>query len=350
MKHYIIPVFIPHYGCRQACIFCNQRKITGRETPVGPEQVQDIIERHLQGINRPRFIEVAFYGGSFTALQVNTQQQLLAPAYKALKQGGIQAIRVSTRPDCITPEIVSLLYGYGVRTIELGVQSLDECVLDTAGRGHGVKAVAEAIAVIRSFPIQCGMQLMPGLPGEDWNSLITTVRRTADLRPDFIRIYPVIVISGTKLADFYRQGLYRPLSLEQAVRAACYMKLTLERLGIKVIRTGLQATAEMADKETVLAGPYHPAFGEMVEGRFFYLMVNQCLAQLDFAGSSVTIRHHPRDTSKIRGLANSHLAAWRKDYQLQEISLRQDGETLGEIIICSANNDYVMNKWLIRDV
>ncbi|SDL58395.1 Radical_SAM C-terminal domain-containing protein [Dendrosporobacter quercicolus] len=351
MKRYIIPVFIPHYGCTHQCIFCNQRKITGLDRPVSPEQVSAAIAEHLAMITAPRLIEVAFYGGSFTALPADIQQALLAPAYAALQQGKIQAIRVSTRPDCINAEIVTAVCRYGVTTIELGVQSLDDDVLRTAGRGHTARQVAAAVAVIRGMGVKCGIQLMPGLPGETMLSLIATACRTVKLKPDFVRIYPAVVIAGTQLAVLYSRGLYRPLTLPQAVRQAGYLKLLFERNGIKVIRTGLQATAELADQQVVLAGPYHPSFGEMADSFIFHLMVSRCLEQLDCTDSEIFICHHSRDTSKIRGLKNANLNRWRQEYSLRAITLAVDDELpLNAIAMIHQTNRYFINKSMLTSL
>ncbi|MEG6584079.1 elongator complex protein 3 [Dendrosporobacter sp. 1207_IL3150] len=343
MKNYIIPIFIPHYGCPHDCVFCNQRKITGFTTPFTPEQISEEIERHLKLITKPRRIEVAFYGGSFTALGIDIQRALLTPAHVALKKGAIHAIRVSTRPDCISAEIVSFLYSYGVTTIELGVQSMDNNVLIAANRGHTSGHVIKAVNSIRKTPIKLGIQLMPGLPNENLNSLIKTAQQIAGLKPDFVRIYPTIVIANTKLADLYQYNLYKPLTIVQAVRYCAYLRLFFEKNDIKVIRTGLQATDELASKNVVLAGPYHPAFGEMVESHIFKAMVEQCLDQVCFSAGKILISHHPKDTSKIRGLKNTNVKYWVNKYKI-DIELVQDGVNTGEVVLEYRNMRYVMNK------
>lgn len=350
MKRYIIPVFIPHYGCTHQCIFCNQRKITGMDMPVSPEQVSKTITEHLSMITEPRLVEVAFYGGSFTALKAEIQQALLFPAYAALQQGKIHAVRVSTRPDCIDFDIVKNLLNYGVSTIELGVQSLDDRVLLASGRGHTARHVAEAVAVIRNLRVNCGIQLMPGLPGEDMYSLIATARQAVKLQPDFVRIYPAVVIADTRMSVMYREGLYRPLTLPQAVKQAGYLKLLFERSGIKVIRSGLQATPELADSRVVLAGPYHPAFGEMVDNFIFHLMVSRCLDQLNCRNGEIIIHHHFRDTSKIRGLKNSNIAKWCREYSLKAVKFINDGLKTGELLIIHQDNRYFINPAMLTCV
>lgn len=350
MKNYIIPIFIPHYGCTHECIFCNQRKITGIESPILPVQIINTIEEHLMMITQPRKIEVAFYGGSFTALPINTQRDLLMPAYNALKNGQIHTIRISTRPDCINTEIVNFLYSFGVETIELGVQSLDDKVLQSACRGHTTQAVLNAVAVIRQYPLQCGLQLMPGLPGEDFNSLINTAIKAVQIRPDFVRIYPTIVIANTKLAELYRQGEYQPLSLDQAVKRSSYLKLLFERNGITVIRTGLQATKDLDNSEVVLDGPYHPAFGELVDSYLFKILITQCFDQLSRNSTQIVIHHHPKDTSKIRGLNNGNILKWNSESLFNNITLVQDGLKLGEVVIEHNHDKYILNKFMLEHV
>lgn len=350
MKNYIIPIFIPHYGCTHECIFCNQRKITGIESPISPVQIMNTIEEHLNMITQPRKIEVAFYGGSFTALPINTQRDLLMPAYDVLKNGKIHSIRISTRPDCINTEIVNFLRSLGVETIELGVQSLDDKVLRSACRGHTTQAVLNAVAVIRQYPLKCGLQLMPGLPGEDFNSLINTAIKTVQIRPDFARIYPTIVIANTKLAELYHQGEYQPLSLDQAVKRASYLKLLFERNGITVIRTGLQATTDLDNSEVVLGGPYHPAFGELVDSYLFNILITQCFDQLSGNKMEMVIHHHPKDTSKIRGLNNGNILKWHYEYTFNRITLVQDGLKLGEVVIEHNHDKYTLNKFMLEHV
>lgn len=349
MKHYIIPVFIPHYGCTHACVFCNQQKITGQESPVSAEEVAGIIDEHLMRITVPRHIEVAFYGGSFTALDTKVQQDLLGPAYVALQSGKIHAIRLSTRPDCITDAIVQNLIDFGVTTIELGVQSLDDKVLEASARGHNSADVAVAVAVIKKAGISCGIQIMPGLPTEDWKSLIATVQGVIRLQPDFVRVYPTLVIAGTQLAAMYENKSYTPLSLSAGVSRAAYLKTMFARHRIPVIRTGLQATEELDKKEIVLAGPYHPAFGEMVDSYLFYLMIAHFAEEVrPEKNSTLLIHHHTRDTSKLRGMSNCNIKKLQSIYNIKHCTLKGDGRTLDEISIEYQNISYVINKTMIN--
>lgn len=341
MKHYIIPVFIPHYGCTHQCIFCNQKKITGFQTSMTPKLVAEVIKEHLTRIDRPRHIEIAFYGGSFTALPRDMQESLLTPAYHALKAGKVHAIRLSTRPDCITQEILELVSSLGVSTIELGAQSLDDTVLQNACRGHTSRAVTIAVNLIKAAGIKCGLQLMVGLPSETWSGLIKTTYQATALKPDFTRIYPTLVIADTHLAQLYQSGVYRPLTLNEAVARSAFMKLVFNRSNIPVIRTGLQASDDLNSQDVVLAGPYHPAFGEMVDAYLFNTMVVRCLDNFAELGAEIVIHHHAKDSSKVRGLANSNTKAWSNNFK-PSFRLAPDGSTTGLLEIENNGNRCVI--------
>ena len=341
-KRYIIPIFIPHYGCPHSCVFCNQHRITGKITTVDAADIQNTMDYHLPPITPDRLIEVAFYGGSFTALPGAIQQRLLYPAKQAFREGRIHGIRVSTRPDAITEEIVQLLSENNVTTIELGVQSLDNAVLIAAGRGHSVRDVELAAEILQRSNFAWGIQLMPGLPAEDWYSLLLTGIRALKLKPHFARIYPTLVIKQTALEVQYRQNNYMPLSLAEAIKRAAFLKVLFEQHNIKVIRTGLQATEELDQGDTIVAGPYHPAFGELVDGFIFRQLLLRALNHIPYY-PAVTIHCHYRDESKIRGQKNSHLhqisaASNRK------IKLSTSRVQLGNVVIEQQGRNYVINS------
>ena len=313
VKTSIIPIFIPHIGCPYCCVFCNQWRITGRRGVPDGNAVAQTIKEYVTSAAEERHWEVAFYGGSFTAIPMALQEELLAPAYEALQQGCIQAIRCSTRPDCIDEEILSRLKRYGLSTVELGVQSMDDAVLARAKRGHTAQDVVTATALLREHGFTVGHQLMPGLPGEDWNSLQDTTAAICRLQPDIARIYPVVVIADTELADMYRKGEYTPLSVHEGVVRAAYMKQAFVETGIQCIRTGLQATEDLDDPAQVLAGAYAPAMGEMVDTRRY---CRQLFAVLDCLGDvgEVIVEYNRRDTSRVRGYKNTTVKKVRNRY------------------------------------
>jgi len=350
MKPYIIPIFIPHYGCRHECVFCNQRRITGMNAVVGPGLVKEVLNQHINKIKQPRMIEVAFYGGSFTAISQTLQRSLLQPVFQLLSNGIIHAIRVSTRPDAIDADAIGLLKEYGVSTVELGVQSMDAKVLKAAGRGHGVEEVLQAVKIVKNSGFSCGIQLMPGLPQEDWQSLILTALRSTRLNADFARIYPTVVIADTRLADMYLQGTYQPLSLDEAIRRAAFLKLMLQRKEIKVIRTGLQATEELSLPGIVLDGPYHPAFGELTDSYLFYVMGMVYFEQRYSGEQNVVIHHHSLDHSKVRGQANRNLRQWQHKYGPVDIKFLADGDCRGELRITSSKREFLINTEMLLDL
>lgn len=348
MKKHIIPIFIPHYGCPHSCVFCNQNKITGLSQPIESHQIESIIKQHLL-YSKPGYeIEVAFYGGSFTALPLEVQEKLLMPAYNALRKGFIHCIRLSTRPDCISPEILSLLKSYGVSTVELGVQSMDDDVLLTIGRGHAEIDTFKAVHLIKETSIKLGIQLMVGLPKEKWLTLIKTAHKVIGLHPDFVRIYPTIVLPDTQLAVLFSQGLYAPLSLSEAVRQSALLKLLFQKNEISVIRTGLQSTEELSAKESIVAGPYHPAFGEMVESYLFYVMISRVLSKIIVnKGEIVVVHHHPRDASKIRGIRSQNRNQLKMKYHLKDIVFLQTESEVEQLIIQLNNLVFITNRKML---
>jgi histone acetyltransferase (RNA polymerase elongator complex component) len=346
MRKAIIPIFIPHLGCPHQCVFCNQQKITGVMTTINQSDVYKIITDALL-TNSQTNLEVAFYGGSFTALPTEVQIQLLQPASDMLSSGKINGIRLSTRPDYIDVATIRTLRKMGVSIIELGAQSLDDHVLLQAERGHSYEQIAHAVRLIKSASMECGLQLMVGLPGEDWGSLIRSAQKTVKLQPDFVRIYPTIVIAGTTLASLYAQHSYTPLTLEEAISRAAYLKLFIEYWnGIKIIRTGLQASEFLEQPGVLIAGPYHPSIGEMVEAHIFYLMMRHVLDE--YTDTHVVIRHNSKDHSKIRGIRNSNLKKLKQRYEkIERFQLTPENLREGHLSLSIGKRHYMMNKEMI---
>ncbi|MFC2632999.1 MAG: elongator complex protein 3 [Veillonella parvula] len=275
----MIPFFIPHVGCPYVCTFCNQSRITGQSgiRHLTPEYIQQTIKDYVGTKRNEKFWEVAFYGGSFTAITKDLQHKLLMPAYEILQQGLIDGIRCSTRPDAVGDEAITLLQSYGVKTVELGVQSMNDGILVDAKRGHTAQEVVEAVTRLKHRDMTVGVQLLPGLKGETWQTIIETAIAVAALRPDFVRIYPVLVIENTELADQYRAGEYKPLSTELAIQYCSFLKDWFEQYGIEVIRTGLQSTEELDSRNSLVAGPYEPAMGELVVNEQYKQRIERCI-------------------------------------------------------------------------
>ena len=267
-KEYIIPIFVPHLGCPNDCTFCNQKKISGQKKSVTGAEVKDIIEYYLNNFkDSDRKVEVAFFGGSFTGIDKKVQEELLLA-------GKVDSIRISTRPDYIDQEILDLLKKYNVQTIELGVQSANDFVLNKCKRGHSFEDVKRASKLIRKNNFILGHQMMVGLPESTQKDEIETAKKLIKLHPKMVRIYPVLVIKDTKLAEDYFNGEYKPNTLEQAVETSAILLQMFEKKNIDVIRIGLQSTDEICNPENdnsqVVAGPYHPAFRQLVESRICY--------------------------------------------------------------------------------
>lgn len=302
--HFIIPFFIPHTGCPYDCVFCNQRKITGRQERVRPEDILPTIEEYLATIPpSPRRVEVAFFGGSFTGIPLGLQEAYLREAKKALTDGKIDSIRLSTRPDYINRQILNLLKDYGVDTIELGVQSLDDEVLGRSCRGHSSKEVVEASKLIRRYGFTLGLQIMIGLPGDTKEKDLQTARKVCRLDPAFVRIYPTLVIKDTALETMYRKGLYRPLDLQEAVDICTDLVKIFIKGDIKVIRIGLQPTDRIATGKDVVAGPFHPSFRQIVESSLIREVIAKSLRKRGICGDGkLEMEVHPSMVSTVVGI------------------------------------------------
>ena len=303
----VIPVFIPHEGCPHSCVFCNQHQISGVQgEPVTAGEVAGIIQSWLQrgGKKQTSQVQAAFYGGSFTGLSLARQQELLGAVVPFIRAGKVHSIRLSTRPDYIDPDIVDFLCNQHVATVELGVQSLDDQVLGRSLRGHRGQDVFIASSLLQSAGMELGIQLMVGLPGQHFTSLRKTVDQVISIAPSFVRIYPVLVVTGSGLEQQYRKGRYQPLSLEKAVVLTAWMKKKLDDAGIRVVRMGLQPGSEL--EQSLVAGPYHPAFGEMVHSRIMFNKAKKLLSRVQ-TGQRVVLRISHRDQSVFRGIRSANI-------------------------------------------
>jgi len=264
MRHFTIPVFVPELACPNRCIFCNQRQISGTLCQPGLGEANEIIEKHLSTIPAGNDVEIGFFGGNFTGIEPELQENYLRLARRFIEQGRVKSIRLSTRPDYINSSVLDLLEKYSVSTIELGAQSLDEEVLKLSGRGHTAAEVETASCLIRERGFSLGLQMMIGLPGDTREKSIHTAREFIRLGAHCTRIYPTLVINDTVLQQQYLAGHYVPLSLEEAVsRVADLVPLFVEA-GIRILRIGLHPSEGLLNGENLAGGPFHVAFGEMV--------------------------------------------------------------------------------------
>jgi len=304
----ILPFFIPMEGCKHNCIFCDQRQISGRVKSPTPAEI-----RAELALFSSKITEVAFYGGSFTGLSQEKQRQYLQAVNQANTQEQI-ALRLSTRPDCIDEENCRLLLNYGVKTVELGIQSFNDDVLRAAGRGYQKEVVVPAVRLLRRFGFAVGIQLMTGLPGQTEEISLVDGQQAAELA-DFVRIYPTVVIEGTPLSELYRRGLYEPQTVEEAVEVAAKMVVVFQRLQIPVVRLGLNPTAKLA--QVVVAGPYHPAFGHLVYCR---LKLRQALVVLQKLDKPLRISCPKADLPLLFGHKSENKRLLNENYPLLKIT------------------------------
>lgn len=266
-NQYTIPIFIPHLGCNNECVFCNQRKITGISTSVTVNDVDNIITEHLKYFKNNKDnkkIEIAFFGGSFTGIPAKLQISYLKVANKYIKEGKVDSIRLSTRPDYISPKILSILKKYNVKTIELGVQSMSDEVLELSKRGHNKIDVIRASRLIHLYGIDLGIQIMVGLPGSTLDTELYSIKKVLNLNPKCLRIYPVYVLKDSKLYEMYENKEYVPLSIDDAIIRVYHILKECQKTNVKVIRIGLQTTSEITSSNTEIIGPVCDNFAEYV--------------------------------------------------------------------------------------
>lgn len=323
-KEYIIPIFVPHLGCPNACVFCNQTKITGKQKQVTAKDVEETIEEYLKSFkDKENKVEVAFFGGSFTAIEEEKQNELLEAAYKYVKSGQVDSIRISTRPDYINKQILKRLKKYKVKTIELGVQSSNNYVLAKAKRGHTFEDVKKASKLIRFYGFTLGHQMMVGLPESTALDEINTARDLIKLKPKIVRIYPVLVIKKTELEEQYKNGEYEPLSITQAVERCKEIADLFNQNKINIIRIGLQNTEEITDpsneKSEVIAGPYHPAFRQLVEGRMWCDAIVSKIKKCNTKVKVVEIKANPEDINNIIGHKKENIEKLKDLYDVDVI-------------------------------
>ena len=329
----IIPVFVPHLGCPHACVFCDQRAVAGTAHVPAPSDVRRLIEEGLQKSGPAP--EVAFYGGSFTAIGLERMQALLAAAFPFVQDGRVCALRCSTRPDAVDGEVLACLARFGVRTVELGAQSMCDDVLSLAGRGHTAQDTVRASEMIKTAGLRLGLQVMPGLPGDTRERSVETARRTAALAPDFVRIYPVVVLKNTPLFDLWQSGAYRALTVEEGALLAADMLEIYDAASIPVIRIGLNPTDALSAGEAA-AGAYHPALGELARSQVY---LRRACTALDAAGGNgvAVLLVHPSCISLMVGQHRANLRALSERYG-RAFHVRGDGSVRrGEVRLAASH-------------
>ena len=337
-KEYIIPIFVPNLGCPNDCTFCNQTKISGKSTDVTAEDVRKTIDFYLKNFkDDKKYVEVAFFGGSFTGIDLKIQNELLEAANEYIKDGKVGSIRISTRPDYIDKKILRRLKKYHVKTIELGVQSSNNEVLKASKRNHTFEDVVKASKLIRRKGFILGHQMMVGMPESTVKDEIKTAEDLIRLKPKMVRIYPVLVIKGTELARQYSKGDYKALTIEQAVERCKDIYYLFARNNIDVIRIGLQPSGEIMDPtkdgSSVLAGPFHPAFRQLVESSMWYDSIEERIKEFNNKIKKIEIRVNSEDVNNVIGNKKENIIKLKDKYELDTVIKADDTIAQGDFEI-----------------
>jgi len=335
----IVPIFIPHLGCPHQCVFCRQDTITGKKARLPtPDQIHQEVNRFLQyGKRRRSLTQLSFFGGNFLGLNRSSQLSLLETATDLVQAGTIDSIRFSTRPDTVSEKKAALLAAFPVSTVELGVQSMNNRVLHLAGRGHQAADTVAAARLLKKQGYQLGLQMMVGLPGDSDDDAMATARRMASLQPDFVRIYPTLVLAGSRLADRLRSGRYRPMSLDHGVNLVKRLYLYFKTRHIPVVRMGLQASDGLDDSGNLLAGPYHPAFGHLVHSAIVFDALSSTIEKIASLPDPLTIIAHPRMISRVQGMNKHNLSQLRQTFGLETIRLIQKESLAADRLVVAGN-------------
>ena len=339
LRPLIIPVFLPHAGCPHQCIFCNQHAITGiTKTKFTAHNLRSQIAAFLDHHRKPRRpVQIAFYGGNFLGMNAKNVRLLLAEAARFVENGVADSIRFSTRPDTIDPKRLDMIKDFPISTIELGAQSLDDQVLAISRRGHTAMDTKKAVYLLKDHGYKIGIQIMVGLPEDDREKLMNTARRVAELKPDVVRIYPTVVLTGSPLAKWYHTGRYEPLSLKEGVTLVKQLYLLFKKNNICVIRMGLQASKEFIDDSSILAGPYHPAFGHLVHSEIFLDHAISVLESAQIHDNGIIIRVHPKNLSKMRGLKNENIRILQTQFGFESVDIIPDATIVEDGLVIKKN-------------
>ena len=331
-RHYTIPIFIPQLACPFQCVFCNQEKITSRGHIPGIEETRNTIDEFLVTFPKGKHhIEIGFFGGNFTGIPLDDQEKYLQVAKPYLDKGIINGIRLSTRPDFIDEKRLHLLKKYGVTTIELGAQSMDEDVLIRSARGHTSGDIEMASQMIISSGFRLGLQMMIGLPGDTLEKSVLTARKIIELGACETRIYPVLVIKGTKLVEWYEQGKYHPLSLEEAILWVKTILPLFEEAGVEVTRVGLHSSAGLLSGKDLVAGPFHTSIRELAMSEVWWDRLNYLLEEE--SKDKITISVHPSQYNYAIGYYSKN----------KKRLLRNFGDVIFQKKSCLKSNEFQTN-------
>jgi histone acetyltransferase (RNA polymerase elongator complex component) len=321
-KPFIIPIFLPQAGCPHHCVFCNQYEITDvRSNHIRDDILTDMIDRFLAYNHRKNpNVQISFYGGNFLGLPALKMTPLLECAQRYVDCHKVGGIRCSTRPDTVTQNRLQLLSRYAIQTVELGVQSMDDTVLQKSQRGHTSESTCQATAILKENGYQVGHQLMSGLPGDNPKTFMQTIARVIDLKPDFVRLYPTLVLKGSELAKWYREKKYRPQSLNQAVTMAKECLKRFQANNIPLIRMGIQPQDNL--KSHILSGPYHPSFGHLVYSELLLDNVTEQIKQTN--ANHIVILTNPKKISEMKGINQTNVKQLSRRFPNKKIQIVSD--------------------------
>lgn len=316
IRHATIPVFVPHFACRNDCVFCDQRKISGTQRP--PDDLEEFLFSAAEGLEgRFASADIAFFGGSFTGIEEPLMRHYLAAAKKTReKYPCITGIRLSTRPDYISPHILDVLAEYGVTTVEIGAQSMDPDVLELSGRGHTPRDTENAANLIKSRGFGLVLQTMTGLPGDSAEKDMFTAEKVADLGPDAVRIYPCVVLKGTKLEKMARDGQYRPQTVGEAVEICADLISFYRSRGIGILRVGLHSS-DLTKNGSVVSGAFHPAFGELCESELVYRDLRARILKNGIRSGIFAFTAKEEEMSKTVGQNRNNLIRLEREFDIR---------------------------------
>jgi len=328
---YLIPFYIPQYGCVEKCIYCNSHITThGEFKNITEEFFKKRIEEFIATREgRGTHVELAFYGGSFNSIDEKKVDAYLALVKPYLKCGKVDALRVSLRPDCLGSRFLEKMIEHRIKFVELGVQSLNDDVLKNLNRGHDSSDVKSLIGQLKKHGIKISAHLMVGLPGENENRFLDSLKRLISFNPDFMRIHPTLVLKNTVLERMYRNDRYSPLELSSAVSICSKAYSMLLATNIQVLRFGLQANDLLSSQEGVIAGPYHPSFGELVVSKYMLEKIRKMIDDKNLAHlKEITIKTNSRQISKVAGLGKINIQSLKQIYGFEKIIIMPD-ESVG---------------------
>jgi len=343
----IIPIFLPHLGCRERCLFCNQ-KTAVKEVPSlqsGREFIETSLH-HFSSHAGEKERQVAFYGGSFTAMSRQTQVSYLNEVQPFIATGKINSIRLSTRPDALTEETLLMLGEYGVKTVEVGVQSMVDEVLLLSKRGHTAEDSASAISRLKRNGFEVGVHLMIGLPGDTCDKFLRSIDQIIGLKPDFVRIHPTLVLKGALLQELWKSGKYSPMTMDETVEWLKKGILKLEKASVSVARIGLQPTKEL--EEHLLAGPFHPSLHQLVDSAIFYEMAEELLQKYPNGLNPVFVCN-PKDLSNLKGQKNGNILRLKSCFKLSGIFVFSSKEVnRGTLVLHTKAGEVSMDRRLLK--